>query len=142
MQGVIGYKKIVSCILIVTMFGLCMPKSPLKAAMITTESVINLSEDVLSDRERVRAFLDREEVRSKMESYGLSPVEAIARVDTLTDREIALIVGKLDQLPAGGYYSIHSLASALFVYGVFLVIWGIYLGIKWLTENDSEETIY
>jgi len=134
MQGVIGYKKIVSCILIVTMFGLCMPKSPLKAAMITTESVINLSEDVLSDRERVRAFLDREEVRSKMESYGLSPVEAIARVDSLTDREIALIVGKLDQLPAGGIEFVGDPWLLLISIGVVALIFFL---VFLVFDNDS-----
>ena len=87
MQEVIGYKKIVSCILIVTIFGLCMPKSPLKAAMITTESVINLSEDVLSDRERVRAFLNRV-ILQQNSGVGVKPLFYYSNIPTHNSRVI------------------------------------------------------
>lgn len=37
-----------------------------------------------------------------MEKYGISKVEAIARINSLTDEEGTEIAGKLDELPEGG----------------------------------------
>ena len=71
------------------------------------------------DRARVKAFVSRHDVVAQLQSYGISFEEALARVDHLTDQEIALIVGKLDQLPAGGY------VESLGWYNVFLTPPGI-----------------
>ena len=55
-----------------------------------------------SDREKLRAFLDRPEVVKQLQSLGVSPDEAKARVRAMSDAEVRLIAQNMDSLPAGG----------------------------------------
>jgi hypothetical protein len=50
----------------------------------------------------VASFLDRAEVRERMQALGVSPQAARERVDALSDQEVATLADRLDQLPAGG----------------------------------------
>ena len=119
MRTVFKYQKPISLIVMVSLFCLYMPQLPAQGAMITTEDAINQDPRPDYDRARVKAFVSRHDVVAQLQSYGISFEEALARVDHLTDQEIALIVGKLDQLPAGGY------VESLGWYNVFLTPPGI-----------------
>ncbi len=52
-------------------------------------------------RDRVITALEREDMRDQLAAYGITPEEARARVDALTDSEIAALSGALDDAPAG-----------------------------------------
>ncbi len=71
-----------------------------QAAMVPTDQVIEQS-SVAKDRERVQSFLAREDVQQQMETLGVDPENAAARVAGLSDAEIQKIASKLDELPAG-----------------------------------------
>jgi len=86
----------ISSLLIVCVAGLGVPL-PASAGIVTTDQVASSTQ-----RERVRNFLDRQEVRAKLESLGVDPNAAKARVDALTDREANDLAARIDQLPAGG----------------------------------------
>ena len=51
---------------------------------------------------RIDTVLAREEVRSRLEQYGVDPVAADARIAALTDQELELLATELENLPAGG----------------------------------------
>jgi Na+-transporting NADH:ubiquinone oxidoreductase subunit NqrC len=51
---------------------------------------------------RIDAVLARDEVRSKLEQYGVDPVAAEERIAALTDQELELLATELENLPAGG----------------------------------------
>ena len=51
---------------------------------------------------RIDAVLAREEVRSRLEHYGVDSVAANERIAALTDQELALLATELENLPAGG----------------------------------------
>jgi hypothetical protein len=51
---------------------------------------------------RIDAVLAREEVRSKLEQYGVDAVAADERIAALTDQELELLATELESLPAGG----------------------------------------
>ena len=51
---------------------------------------------------RIDAVLARDEVRSKLEQYGVDPVAADERIAALTDQELELLATELESLPAGG----------------------------------------
>lgn len=57
------------------------------------------------DREKVQAFTDRKDVQDKLQAQGVSAEAAKARVDALTDSEVAAIASRADALPAGGNLS-------------------------------------
>lgn len=51
--------------------------------------------------ERIRAFLVRDDVRAQMMALGVDPAEAALRGDALTDQELILLAGRLEEPPAG-----------------------------------------
>ncbi|HEX9806340.1 MAG TPA: PA2779 family protein [Alteraurantiacibacter sp.] len=99
-------------VLIICTFALGMPL-PVSADIVTTDQVYASSE-----RDRVRSFLDRADVRSQMQSLGVDANAARARVDALTDEEAAKLAGQIDQLPSGAS---DVLGVLLFVFIVLLI---------------------
>lgn len=93
------WRKPVASAMIVAITALSTPIGPASAAIVGTDSVLKQTQG--SDRDRVRDFLNRDDVQSQLESLGVSPDEAKARVSALSDAEISKIAGRLDTLPAG-----------------------------------------
>lgn len=93
--------KIISQTLIFAMFHLCWFTSYGWAEMVPTESTYQQFQ-VQDDRQRLLDLLNRQDVVDELEKNGLSKVEAVARINSLSDEEVMGIAGKLDQLPSGG----------------------------------------
>jgi len=55
-----------------------------------------------ADRDRVKDFMAREDVRMQMQSFGANADAVRERVDAMTDQEVSDIAGRIDQMPAGG----------------------------------------
>jgi hypothetical protein len=76
-------------------------KSGAYAGVISTQQYLTVL-----DREatlaRIDTVLAREEVRSRLEHYGVDPVAAEERIAALTDQELELLATELESLPAGG----------------------------------------
>ncbi|NJN00707.1 MAG: PA2779 family protein [Aquincola sp.] len=51
---------------------------------------------------RIDAVLAREEVKQRLEQYGVDPLAANERIAALTDQELSLLATELENLPAGG----------------------------------------
>lgn len=86
--------------------------------MISTETVVD---DLASERARIYAFLEREEVEKKIVELGVSPTEASQRVASLSDSEVRQVAGQLDQLPAGGD-GIYIGLGTLVLIGILLIL--------------------
>ena len=94
--------RIISRIMVAAMLYVSVPFIPVsEAAIVTTDQ---LAMPVAGDtaRDRIRTFLERDEVRAELQAHGVSAADARARVDTMTDEEAQRIAGRLDTLPAGG----------------------------------------
>lgn len=89
-------RQMTATLLIVSMTGLALPL-PSYAAMIGTDAAV-----VSTDKQRIATFLDRSDVRAKLESYGVNPAAAKARVAALSDQEAANLAQQMDSAPAGG----------------------------------------
>jgi len=94
----IGIRNFLSAILAVGVLGIGAYTAPAGAGMIGTGESAQQSE-----RERVKALVARPEVARKLELQGVLPKDAAARVDALTDAEIASLASRIDALPAGGF---------------------------------------
>lgn len=92
---------------------------PAQARLASTEAA--LEADAGGEREKVRQFLARDDVRQQMESLGVSPDEAAARVDTMSDAEIRQIAGRLDEIPAGGDALGVVIGAAVLIFIVLLI---------------------
>lgn len=95
------FMRMTSRLLIVTVLGLGLPLQSVHAGLVGTDKVA-VSAQSQSDRERIRSFLDREDVRNELQAQGADVNTAKARVDALTDEEVQKVAGKLDKMPAGG----------------------------------------
>ena len=106
------FNRCVARVLIVCTLGMSMPVS-LLAGIVTTDQVTAGVE-----RDLVRSFLDRDDVRTRLQELGVDPAAARARVDALNGDEVAALAGRIDQLPAGGT---DLLGVLLFVFIVLLI---------------------
>ena len=88
--------------------------SPAVAGIVGTDSYLT-EQTAQQDREILRALMSRDEVRSLLESNGLTVQEAQARVDSLTDKEVSQMAKKFDELPAAGSAGVVVLVIALVV---------------------------
>lgn len=95
---------------------LCLGTLPFNvhAGLITTDQVAAAA-PVADGRETLRTFIDRGEVRAQLHSLGVSPAAAQARVDAMTDGEIAGIAGRIERLPAGGFSTAAAIAGLIVV---------------------------
>jgi hypothetical protein len=118
--------KFVSILLIVFLSLIYMPVQSVFAAMIGTKAVL-VDEEMQYAREKIRAFLDREDVRTALTAQGIDPLEAKARVDSLSEAEIQQISDRIDQLPAGGgvLEAIAIIAIVLFLVLLILDMMGV-----------------
>jgi len=97
-----------------------------RAELVSTRAVVQTAAHDGQARERVSAFLDREDVRGQLEALGVSPGEARARIASLTDQEVARIDGRLSELPAGGDFV--GLMVAILVGTVLILLFADLLG--------------
>ena len=78
-----------------------MPILPAQAAMIGNGEIINPAQTAISDG-KLQQFLDREDARQQLQDWGVSPESLQARINGLTDAELARINQEIDSLNAGG----------------------------------------
>ncbi len=69
--------------------------------MISTADIVAGDSSLASDRDRLNALIQREDVREEFRRQGVDPDEAAARVAALSDAEVAEITARIDELPAG-----------------------------------------
>lgn len=105
-----------SRVLMVSMLSMSLWLPNAQAGIISSEQLVS-SQTAQLERERVRAMFDRQDVREQLQARGVDADAARARVDALTDDEIAAINGKLDSLPAGG----DIIGTAVFIFLVLLI---------------------
>ena len=93
--------KPISVFLSIFMLLLALPYQSTLAAMIETETVLDMSRG-----QEARAYLNRiiarEDIQDLFVSQGVNPLEAKARIDSLSDAEVVRLYDQIEQLPAGG----------------------------------------
>jgi len=114
------FAKYVCYFVTMTMLLMSLPVQTVQAAMVKTETMLTLS-TATNVRENLNQFLKREDVKAIMMAQGISPVEATARVDSLSDAEIMQISDKMDQLPAGGSTFGVIIGAAVIIFIVLLI---------------------
>ena len=89
------------------------------AGLIGTDQLAAAAADA---RGKLRDFIDRSEVRNQLQSLGIDPAVAQARVSAMTDAEVASVAGRIDSLPAGGI-SGWAAGATLLVIGLIWYYW-------------------
>lgn len=84
--------------LIASLLVICMAVPlPSQGAMLATDAVLGAGQ-----RDEINRLLDRADVQSRLEAYGVRADEVKARVAALSDAEVAQLAAQIDSLPAGG----------------------------------------
>ena len=121
--------KVIALPLAAVMAMASLPLPVARAALVTTDRVIEQSPVAQDDRQRVAQFLAREDVRAQMQALGVDPDEAAARTAALSDEEVSRIVGQLDQLPAG-----EGVAATIIIVGAVIFVVLLITDILGLTD--------
>ena len=103
-------RRIVASFLILCLGAMSAPM-PALAGIVGTDAVVAGVE-----RERLAGLLERSDVRARLQTLGVDPADARARVAALSDAEAAQLAAQMDALPAGG----DALGVALVVFLVLL----------------------
>ena len=109
--------KPVSVFMTILLLLLAVPYQSAFAAMIGTETVIDTARGQEA-RDYLNRMMMREDVQTAFTSYGITPLEAKARLDTLSDAEIMRLYNQIEQLPAGG----SDLGVAFIAVGVIFIL--------------------
>jgi len=120
MYSLIQKRKAIAIMVIVTFSTLSIISAPVHATMINTVEIFKQNQNDLSSKS-INTFLDRSEVQQYLVAWGVSPEEAKARIDSLSDQEIENIASRMDQLPAGGDAIGTIVGAALVVFIVLLI---------------------
>jgi hypothetical protein len=91
-----------------------------QAQMVGTDAVI-ADQQAVDQRSQVADFFASEDVKQIMTQYGVDPVEAQLRVDSLSNDELANIANSIDQLPAGGGGVGAVVGAAVLIFLVLLI---------------------
>jgi hypothetical protein len=82
---------------------------PAEAAMLGIET---------GQRDEVHRLLERADVQSRLQAYGVNVQDVKARVAALTDDEVAQLAARIDSLPAAG----EGIIGALLIIFIVLLI--------------------
>ncbi len=104
--------------LVILMVLVAVPYQSVLAAMIETEATLDITLKGQEARNAIKTILVREDAQAVLRAHGIDPVEAMARVDSLTDAEAQRIVDEIEELPAGGGFFV----TFLLVVGIIVVI--------------------
>jgi hypothetical protein len=130
--------KPVSVFLTILMLIITVPFDSVFAAMVGTEATLDLTR-AKQARDKINKLLLREDVKNALMAQGIDPLEAKARIDTLSDAEVIQIADEIDKLPAGGAIQVVSTTTVILIgIVVVLIIVGIIVGIAFLAKSVNK----
>ena len=110
--------KLTGVFLVILMVMVAVPYQSVLAAMVETEATLDITIKGQEARNAIRTILAREDAQAALRAQGIDPLEAMARVDSLTDAEAQRIVDEIEKLPAGGGF----FTTFLIVVGIIVII--------------------
>ena len=91
--------KLASVLLTILMLSITIPYQSVFAAMIGTEATLD-STQARQARANINNLLSREDVQNALMAQGIDPLEARARIDSLSDDEVIQIASEINELSA------------------------------------------
>jgi hypothetical protein len=126
--------KPISICLTFLILNIFVPAHSVLAAMVDTEVLMDVDRGQEA-RQYLHELLARTDVQTKLVAQGIDPVEAAARMDSLSDEEIIRLADRIEQLPAGGSGVEFLLVVLLVGFIVFIIldltgVWDVFPFIK------------
>ena len=84
--------------LVILMVLVAVPYQSVLAAMIETEATLDITAKGQEARNHIKSILAREDAQAVLRAQGIDPIEAMARVDSLSDAEAQRIADEIEEL--------------------------------------------
>jgi hypothetical protein len=109
--------------LVSVLLAICMAWTPfsLHATMIGTEQVVASAQEQ-DNRDKLIRLVQRTDVATQLETFGISSAAAQERVNAMTPHEIAELAGNIDSLPAGADTTLSLIASTWLIAAIIALI--------------------
>jgi len=91
------------------------------AGIITTDQIAPQSR-IEAEKLKIQTFMDRAEVKDRLQSFGVEASMSKARVAAMTDEEVHAMAQKIDTMPAGGRVHDSDLVLILLIVLLILLI--------------------
>ena len=111
---------LISLFMTTIMLLIATPYQTLLAAMVPTEATIYQIK-AQDARDHLKTLISKNDIKKSLISQGIDPMEAKARVDSLSDSEVIEVADKIEQLPAGGGAVGAVIAASVIVFLVLLL---------------------
>ncbi len=111
---------LISLFMATMMLLIATPYQTLLAAMVPTEATIYQIK-AQDARDHLKTLISKTDIKKSLISQGIDPMEAKARVDSLSDSEVIEVADKIEQLPAGGGAFGAVIAASVIVFLVLLI---------------------
>ena len=112
--------KPVSVLLTICMLMVIVPYRSSFAGMIGTETALDMTRGQEA-RNYLKGIVAREDVQTALIAQGINPLEAKARIDSLSDAEAIDLADQIEQQPAGGS-ALGVIVGALLIVFIVLLI--------------------
>ena len=112
--------KPVSILLTICMLMVIVPYRSSFAGMIGTETALDMTRGQEA-RNYLKGIVAREDVQTALIAQGINPLEAKARIDSLSDAEAIDLADQIEQQPAGGS-ALGVIVGALLIVFIVLLI--------------------
>lgn len=100
---------------------LCLQTTTAMAGIIATDEMAAQNQ-LEAEKSRIQAFVDRDEVKARLQGLGVEEPLAKDRVAAMTDQEIHAMAQKIDTMPAGGRLGDSDLVLVLLIVLLVLII--------------------
>ena len=101
--------------------ALCLQTSAVMAGIVATDELAAPNQTEM-EKAKVRAFMDRADVRDRLQALGVEEPMATDRVAAMTDMEVHAMAQKIDAMPAGGTLTSSDLTVILLIVLLILII--------------------
>jgi len=113
-------KKACVSMMILVMVGLNIQIPTAQASIVDTHALIQ-AQTHQQERDKIIAFLDRAEVQQQLQNNGVAMQDAAARVASLSDAEVEMLAGNIDQLPAGADPLATIIGALVYIFVILLI---------------------
>lgn len=101
--------------------ALCLQSSVVMAEIVPTDELVAPNQ-IEVEKAKVQVFMDRADVKVRLQEMGVNELSAKDRVAAMTDQEVHAMAQKIDSMPAGGTLSNNDLLLVVLIVLLLLLI--------------------
>lgn len=101
--------------------ALCLQTSAVMAGIVTTDELATQNQTE-AEKSKIQTFIDRADVKVRLQALGVDEPMAKDRVAAMTDQEVHAMAQKIDSMPAGGYLGNRDMVLILLIVLLILII--------------------